>query len=53
MKDPKQPDCPWMMPMLVVRDIEQSLQFYAEAFGFEPNLQLPDENGSVYYADLK
>ncbi len=53
MKDPRQPDCPWMMPMLIVRNIAQSLEFYAEAFGFEPNLQIPDEKGNLSYADLK
>jgi len=53
MKDPRQPDCPWLMPMLIVGDIAKSLEFYAEAFGFEPNVQLPDDNGKLYYADLK
>ena len=53
MKDPRQPDCPWMMPMLIVRDIEQSLDFYAKAFGFEPNVQVWDENENLSYADLR
>ncbi|WP_455211914.1 VOC family protein [Kaarinaea lacus] len=53
MKDPRQDNCSWMMPMLTVRDIAPSLQFYAEAFGFEPYMQIPDENGNLTYADLK
>ena len=53
MKDPRQPNCPWMMPMLTVGNIAQSLEFYAEALGLEPNLQIPDDNGNLFYADLK
>ena len=53
MNDPRQANCPWIMPMLTVRDIAPSLQFYAEAFGFEPHIQIPDENGNLSYADLK
>ena len=51
--NPRQDNCPWMMPILYVRDIQKSLDFYKKAFGFEPDMSLTDEDGSLSYADLQ
>ncbi len=51
--NPRQENCPWMMPVLYVRDIQQSLEFYKNAFGFEPGASLNDEDGNLGYADMQ
>ena len=49
----KNDEIPWISPMLVVKDVEASLRFYADAFGFEPGASMPDEeSGKITYADM-
>ncbi len=50
---PSKPDsCAWLMPMLTVRDVLASLDFYEKAFGFERGMTMPDEQGNIAYADM-
>jgi len=50
--NPRQENCPWMMPILYVNDIQQSLDFYQKTFGFEPDMSLKDDKGILGYADM-
>ena len=48
----KPENCPWLMPMLTVKDVLKSLDFYEQAFGFERGMTMPDEQGTLAYADM-
>jgi len=48
----RQDNCPWMMPILYVSDIQKSLDFYQKAFGFEPDMTFKEDDGSLSYADM-
>jgi len=50
--NPRQNNCPWMMPVLYVGNIQKSLDFYQKAFGFEPDMILNDDDGNLSYADM-
>lgn len=50
--DPRQDNCPWLMPMLYVKDIQKSLDFYKTAFGFTSNMVMKDDDGSVSFAEM-
>ena len=43
----------WLTPMITVRDVRKSLDFYAEAFGFEKTLEIPGEDGNPMHAEMR
>ncbi len=49
----KPESCQWLMPILTVKDVNASLDFYEKAFGFKPGLAMPDDNGTIAYADMQ
>lgn len=51
-KQVKDDGMPWISPMLTVQDVDASLKFYAEAFGFEPGGTMPDDDGNTNYANM-
>jgi len=48
----KDPTMPWISPMLVVKDVDASLKYYAAAYGFEAGGSMQDENGKTTYANM-
>lgn len=48
----KAPTMPWISPMLIVKDVDASLKYYAAAFGFEAGGSMQDENGKMNYANM-
>jgi uncharacterized glyoxalase superfamily protein PhnB len=50
--DPRQDNCPWMMPILYVSDIQKSLDFYEKAFGFKTDVTMKEDDGSLSYANM-
>jgi len=51
-KQAKDDAMPWISPMLTVKDVDASLKFYAEAFGFESGGSIQDEAGKTNYANM-
>ncbi len=51
-RDPRQQSAPWLIPTLTVTDVNQSLAFYENAFGFQTGNCMDDETGSPAYADM-
>jgi len=53
MNTSSKPDsCAWLMPMLTVRDVMASLDFYEKAFGFTRGMTMADDEGTTSYADM-
>jgi PhnB protein len=52
-RPPKPGDRPWMMPYLAVSDVEKSLDFYKQAFGFEEIRALAGPDGRLAHAGLR
>ncbi len=50
--DPRQENCPWMMPILYVVNIQKSLDFYEKAFGFKTDAVMKEDDGSISYANM-
>jgi len=50
--DPRQENCPWMMPILYVIDIQKSIDFYTTAFGFESKMTMKDSDGSLSFSEM-
>ncbi|MFV2061497.1 MAG: VOC family protein, partial [Gammaproteobacteria bacterium] len=50
--DPRQDNCPWMMPILYVADVQKSLDFYEKAFGFKTDVTMKEDDGSISYANM-
>lgn len=51
-RPPRQPGYPWMVPYLVVKDPDASLEFYQRAFGFEKRMAMPGPDGKVKHAEM-
>ncbi len=51
-KQAKDDSMPWISPMITVKDVDASLKFYADAFGFEPGGSMKDDNGRTEYANM-
>lgn len=49
---PKPGDAPWLTPYLTVSHVENSIDFYKRAFGFESHFAMPDSQGLIQYADM-
>lgn len=43
---------PWISPMLVVKDVDASLNKYSAAFGFEAGGSMQDDDGKTNYASM-
>jgi len=43
---------PWLIPMLTVKDVPESIKFYEKAFGFSAEMTMPDDNGKIVYASM-
>jgi uncharacterized glyoxalase superfamily protein PhnB len=53
MSTSSKPDsCAWLMPILTVKAVMASLDFYEKAFGFQRGVTIPDEHGTISYADM-
>ncbi len=50
--EPKPGDAPWLIPHLAVSHVENSIDFYKRAFGFESHFAMPDDHGLIQYADM-
>jgi len=48
----RQKNYSWVIPMLTVKDLEVSLNFYQAAFNFKPNLKINNDDGHLIYADM-
>jgi PhnB protein len=48
----KPADTPWIVPYLVVKDADKSLDFYARAFGFVKRSAMAGEDGRIVHADM-
>lgn len=48
----KDPTMPWIVPMLIVKDVDASMKKYAAAFGFEPGGSMQDDDGRTMYANM-
>lgn len=51
-RSPKPADAPWIIPYLTVKDVDQSLDFYQKAFGFEKKFSMPGQNGRTAHAEM-
>ncbi|MFV1983631.1 MAG: VOC family protein [Thiohalomonadales bacterium] len=51
--NPRQENCPWLMPILYVSDIQKSIDFYQSAFGFTSDMEMKDDDGSLSFAEIK
>ena len=52
-KIPSKPEgAPWLIPMLTVRDVLESIKFYEKAFGFSAEMTMPDDDGKIIYASI-
>ncbi|MBD3333015.1 VOC family protein, partial [candidate division GN15 bacterium] len=52
-RPPKPEGMSWVTPMLTVKDMRGSLDFYAKAFGFEKSFEMPDDNGNLMHAEMR
>lgn len=52
-RPPKPEGMSWVNPMLTVKNMRGSLDFYAKAFGFEKSFEMPDDNGNLVHAEMK
>lgn len=43
----------WLTPYLCVKDADQAIAFYQDAFGFETKEKIPDEHGKTCHAEMK
>jgi PhnB protein len=53
MRPPKPADMFWMTPILVVRDVDKTIDFYTRAFGFEASETMPDSSGKTVHGGMK
>ncbi len=42
----------WVVPSLVVKDADQTLDFYQRAFGFEKKMSMPGPDGRTAHAEV-
>jgi len=50
---PKQEGMSWLNPMIVVKDVQRSLDFYEKAFGFKTKMTMPDKTGKIMHAEMQ
>lgn len=50
---PKPDGMAWLTPFVTVTEVETALPFYEKAFGFEPGMTMPGDDGKAQYADMK
>lgn len=50
--DPRSPGATWVNPYLMSPDVEKTIKFYHEAFGFEIKKAVKNDAGEVYHAEL-
>ena len=42
----------WVMPYIIVKDVDKALDFYEKAFGFEVKNKSPGEDGTTWHAEV-
>jgi PhnB protein len=48
----RQADMSWIVPSIVVKDADKSLEFYQRAFGFEKKMAMPGPDGRTAHAEV-
>lgn len=48
MNDPRPAHMQWLTPLLMVKDAQSSMNFYAAAFGFSVREQRGEDNGPIF-----
>ena len=43
----------WVSPYIMVKDVDQAVTFYNQAFSFETVERIPGEDGSTWHAELR
>jgi uncharacterized glyoxalase superfamily protein PhnB len=51
-KQAKPAESPWLVPYLIVKDSDESLDFYTRAFGFEKKMAMPGPDGKTMHAEM-
>ncbi len=51
-RNPKSEGMSWLNPMIIVKDVQKSLDFYEKAFGFKTKMSIPDKDGSIMHAEM-
>lgn len=46
-------DTPWISPILTIKDVDQGVEFYENAFGFERKAVLPGPDGVAQFAEVR
>ena len=52
LRDGRAPDSPQLIPALTVRNMQDSIDFYREAFGFKLEFTVPGPDGSAHHAQM-
>lgn len=42
----------WLSPYILVKDVDEAIEFYAKAFGFKVGNKSPGKDGSTWHAEL-
>ena len=51
-RNPKSEGMSWLNPMIIVKDVQKSLDFYEKAFGFKTKMAMPDKDGGIMHAEM-
>jgi len=52
-REPKSEGMSWLNPMIIVKDVQKSLDFYEKAFGFKTKMSMPDKEGKIMHAEMQ
>ena len=48
----KSDEMSWVKPYLIVKNVKNAMDFYAEAFGFKPGMTMPDKEGTIMHGEM-